>query len=96
MKERCEQRNWNLNPRSLLILDEKITAAGFHRQNDEVRYLPKDSMKLLFNPYKNVGVYVENVWNTIFPIANEKKGKDFQMHAFARSGCVPLMLRLFV
>ena len=30
-------------------------------------------MKLLFNPYKNVGVYAENVWKTIFPIANEKK-----------------------
>ena len=53
-------------------------------------------MKLLFNPYKNVGVYVENVWNTIFTIANEKKGKDFQMRAFVMSGCVPLTLRLFV
>ena len=39
---------------------------------------PKDSMKLLFNPYKNVGVYAENVWKTIFPIANEKRGRIFK------------------
>ena len=39
-------------------------------------------MKLLFNTYKNVGVYVENVWKIIIPIANEKKGKDFKMHTF--------------
>ena len=39
-------------------------------------------MKLLFNPYKNVGVYVENVWNTIFPLANEKKGEGFSDACF--------------
>ena len=39
---------------------------------------PKDSLKLLFNPYKNVGVYAENVWKTIFPIANEKRGRIFK------------------
>ena len=47
------------------------TVAGFHRQKEEIRSPPKDSMKLLFNPDKNVGVYVENVWKTIIPIANE-------------------------
>ena len=31
-------------------------------------------MKLPFNPYKNIGVYVEKVWKTISPIAKEKKG----------------------
>ena len=75
---------------------EKNTAVGFQRQKEEVGSPPKDLMKLLFNPYKIVGVYVENVCKTIFPIADEKKGKDFQMHAFVRSGCVHLMLRMFV
>ena len=39
---------------------------------------------------------MENECKTIFPIANEKKGKDFQIRAFVRSRCVPLTLRLFV
>ena len=52
---------------------KKNTAVGFQRQKEEVGSPPKDLMKLLFNPYKNVGVYAENVWKTIFPIANEKK-----------------------
>ena len=37
-------------------------------------------MKLLFNPYKNIGVYVENVHKIIFAIANKKKVKEFQMN----------------
>ena len=32
-------------------------------------------MKLLFNSYKNIGVYVENVHKIIFAIANEKKSE---------------------
>ena len=43
-----------------------------------------------------LGVYVENECKTIFPIANEKKGKEFKICAFVRSRCVPLTLRLFI
>ena len=77
-------------------MDGKNTVVGFQRQKEEVRSPPKYSMKFLFNPYKNVGVYVENVRKTIFPIVNEKKGNDFQMCAFVRSAFLPLTLRLFV
>ena len=69
-------------------MDELTTAAGFHRQKEEVRSPPKDSMKLLFNPYQMFGVDVEKVWKTSIPKAN-KKGKGFQMRAVVRSGCVP-------
>ena len=35
---------------------------------------PEDLMKLLFNPYKNVGVYLENMRRTFFlQIFNEKR-----------------------
>ena len=43
-----------------------------------------------------LGVYVENEFKTIFPIVNEKRGKDFHMCAFVRSAFLPLTLRLFV
>ena len=45
---------------------EKNAAVGFQRQKEEVGSPPKDLMKLLFNPYKNVGVYLENVCKTFF------------------------------
>ena len=45
---------------------EENAAVGFLRQKEEVKSSPKDLMKLLFNPNKNVGVYVENVCKTFF------------------------------
>ena len=63
-----------------ITLDGKNTVVGFQRQKEEVRSPPKYSMKFLFNPYKNVGVYVENVNRTflLLPIFNEKKGMIFR------------------
>ena len=76
---------------------ETNTAVGFQRQKEGVGYLPKDLMKLLFNPYKNVGVYVENVHRTFFFFQySMKKGNDFQMCAYVRSAFMRSMLRLFV
>ena len=54
---------------------KRNTEVGFQRQKEQVRCPPKDQMKLLFNPNKNVGVYVENMRKTIFPKVNEKTGK---------------------
>ena len=53
-------------------------------------------MKILFNPNKNVGVYVENMSNTLFPMDNKKRGNDCQICAFVMSTFLPLTLRLFV
>ena len=51
---------------------KRNTAVGFQNQKEEVRSPPKDSMKLLFNPNKNIVVYVENMCNTIYM---KKKGE---------------------
>ena len=72
---------------------KRNTEVGFQRQKEEVRCPPKDLMKLLFNPNKNVGVYVENMRKTIFPKVNEKTGKRcvfLSGHCFCvwRSGCL--------
>ena len=76
---------------------KRNTEVGFQRQKEEVRCPPKDLMKLLFNPYKNVGVYVENVHRTFFFFQySVKKGNDFQMCTFVRSAFLRLTLRLFV
>ena len=45
---------------------KKIQLLDFKDRRREIESLPKDLMKLLFNPYKNVGVYVENVHRTFF------------------------------
>ena len=44
----------------------------------EIQQLDFKDRKLLFNPNKNVGVYVENMRKIIFPIVNEKRGMIFR------------------
>ena len=76
---------------------KRNTEVGFQRQKEEVRCPAKDLMKLLFNHYTNVGVYMENVRRTCFFFQySMKKGNDFHVCAYVRSAFLPSMLRLFV
>ena len=61
---------------------ENLALSAFMLEDDigrkEIQQLDFKDRKLLFNPNKNVGVYVENMRKIIFPIVNEKRGMIFR------------------
>ena len=75
---RKSQENLALSEFLLEDWTKRNTEVGFQRQKEEVRCPPKDLMKILFNPNKNVDVYVENMRKTISPQSMKKRGMIFR------------------